>query len=104
MQLIDDDIAQVFKEFGPFGMVRQNPGVQHVGIGKDDVGALPDGASRILRGIAIVGKGAQIRAHGFDQPVNVIQLVFRKCLGGEKVKGSRPRFGREPVQHRQAVA
>ena len=44
MQLVDHDVAQVLEIARPVGVVRQDAGVQHVGIGEDDVGALADGA------------------------------------------------------------
>ena len=34
--LINDDEAQVAEEFTPIGMVRQDPGVKHIGIGKQE--------------------------------------------------------------------
>ena len=60
MQLVDDDVAQILEQLGPARVVRQDAGVQHVGIGQHDVGALADGLAGVLRRIAIVGEGAQI--------------------------------------------
>ena len=36
VHLINDDEAQVAEEFTPIGMVRQDPGVKHIGIGKQE--------------------------------------------------------------------
>ena len=33
VQFVDDDVLQVFKELDPLGVVRQDVGVEHVGIG-----------------------------------------------------------------------
>ena len=61
VQFVDDDVAQVFEQLGPLGVMRQDAAVQHVGIGEDDVGALADGAAGVLRSVAIVGEGADDR-------------------------------------------
>jgi len=76
VQLIDDEVAQVLEQLGPFGVVRQNAGVQHVGIGEDDVGALADGFARILRRVAVVGEGAQVGAGGVECLLHFVELVF----------------------------
>jgi hypothetical protein len=33
MELIDNNVFQVFEQIDPFGVVRENTGVQHIGIG-----------------------------------------------------------------------
>ena len=40
VQLVDHDVAQVLEIARPLGVVRQDAGVQHVGIGEHHVGAL----------------------------------------------------------------
>ena len=78
--------------------------MQHVRVGEHDVGTLPDGTPGVLRGIAIVSEGAQIRTHFLNHAVQFFQLIFGKSLGGEQVHGPRAGFGREAVKHRQVVA
>ena len=65
--------------------------MQHVGIGEHDIGALPDGAARILRGIAIVGEGADLAAHFLHRALKFVELIFGQRLGGEEVHGARAR-------------
>ena len=43
VQLVHDDVAKVFEEPCPARVMRQNPGVQHVGIGQHHVGAAANG-------------------------------------------------------------
>ena len=43
MHLVDDHEAQVAQEIRPVGVVRQDAGVQHVGVGEDDAGVFADG-------------------------------------------------------------
>ena len=52
MQFVYDEIAEVFEELGPFGVMRQNPGVEHVGIGEDDVGFVANRPAGIGRRVA----------------------------------------------------
>ena len=84
-------------------MVRQDPGVQHVRVGQDDIGPLPDGPPRVLRRVPIISERAQVGPHLLDDPVQFFQLIFRERLGREQVHRPRARFRREPVQHRQVI-
>ena len=59
VQLVDHDVAQVFKRAGPFGVVRQDSGVQHVRIGQDHVPALANCFARVAGRIAVVGKNSE---------------------------------------------
>ena len=56
MNFVNDDIFQVFKELDPFGMMRQYAGVQHIGIGDDDVPGKAHSVAGIDRCIAVIGK------------------------------------------------
>ena len=58
VELVDDDVAKVLEQLRPARMVRQDPRVDHVGVGKHDVRAAANGAPRILRRIAVVGEDA----------------------------------------------
>ena len=60
VQLIHNDELEILEQARPFGVMRQNPFVQHVGIAENDVAFGPNRRARILRGIAIVGKHAHL--------------------------------------------
>ncbi len=66
-------------------MMRQNTRVKHIGIGDDDMAALPDALAHPRRGIAIVGMGAQIDLQFTHQRLQLGNLVLRERLGREKV-------------------
>ncbi len=91
VQLVDDHVAQVAEQLGPLQMVRQDAGVQHVGVGEDQAGALAGRGALALRGVAVVGGGSQasLPAKCFVQPAQLRQLVVGKRLGGKKVKRTR---------------
>ena len=78
--------------------------MKHVRICEHDVGALADRPPRILRRVAIVSKRAQIRAHLFDEAVQLVELILGERFGGEEVHRARPRFGGQAIQHGQVVA
>ncbi len=64
MHLVYDDVAQVLEEADPLGVVGENAGVQHIGVGDDDV---PGGAHQLAgggRGVAIVGEGLDVALKG----------------------------------------
>ena len=51
---------QVLEELDPLGVVRQDAGVEHVGVGQDDVAAGPDGLAGVLGRVAVVGEDADL--------------------------------------------
>ena len=90
VQLIDHDVSEVLEQLGPPRMMRQNPGVQHVGIAQHDVRATPDRAPRVLRGVSVVGidpDGHTLTAEPCGQRLQLGELVLCERLGWEQVEG-----------------
>ena len=81
----------------------QNPAMQHVRIGQHHVGALPDGFAGILRGVAIVGEGPDIRAHRVNDGLEFVKLVFGQRLGRKQVHGARAGVFHQTVQDGKVV-
>jgi len=60
VHLINDDKLQIAKKVRPIGVMGQNPGMQHVGVGEKDGCVLADGrAVRDWRCVAIIDGGFQ---------------------------------------------
>ena len=59
VQLVDDDVAQPHEERGPALVRRQDPHVQHLGVGEHDVGVLAGPRAVVAGGVAVVGDRAQ---------------------------------------------
>src|SRR5881628_55550 len=91
MQLVDHDIAEILEVFRPPRMMRQNAAVQHVWIGKHDLGALPDGLAGILRSIAVVGEYLDVRANLLDGGMKFVKLVLGERFCRKQVHGARAR-------------
>ena len=87
VQLVDDDVAQVLEEALPLGVVRQDPGVQHVRVGDHDVPGQAHGPRAATGRVAVVGVGLDVRPQGLDQAVQLGVLVLGEGLGGEEVEG-----------------
>jgi hypothetical protein len=85
-------------------MVRQDPGVQHVRIGENDVAALPNRGARIGGRVAIVGEDAEAAVEPLAQIVQLGQLVLRERLGREEVERACVGIFEHRVQDRQVVA
>src|SRR5437660_7096420 len=47
VQLINDYVPQILKQLRPFRVVREDPGVEHVGIREDDVSFIADCATGV---------------------------------------------------------
>ena len=54
VHFVDDDKTQMTKKVGPFGVMRQDGGVQHVGIGEDESRLNANGGSGRGGGVAVV--------------------------------------------------
>ena len=83
MELVDDHVAKILKKLRPFRMVRQYAGVKHVRVGDDQVSPRTNGFAGVLRGIAVVGEGANVGLQRIPQAVDFRQLILREGLGGE---------------------
>ena len=80
VQLVDDDVAQAQEERRPARVRRQDPHVQHLGVGEHDVGVVADPRPLVERGVAVVRRGHEVG----DQPLaEGAQLVLGEGLGGE---------------------
>ena len=53
VQLIDDDIPQIFETFRPFRVVGQDAAVQHIRIGEHNLGIVFNSAPGVLWCVAI---------------------------------------------------
>jgi len=61
VKFIYDYIFQVGEELLPFGVVRQNTGVQHVRVGDHHVALLADSLSGVVRCVTVIGEGFDVR-------------------------------------------
>ncbi len=103
MEFIDDDEFQVFEEFSPFDMVRQDAGVQHIGITEDNMAAFTDGAPDILGGIAVVGLDFELRGESLCHVAEDGLLVLGEGFGGEEVEGAGGWVLEEGLQDGQVI-
>ena len=103
VQLVDHHVLEVLEEVHPLGVVRQDPGVQHVGIGQHQVGPRPHRAARVLRGVAVVGEHPHV-GQRLRQLHQLGELVLGERLGGEQIEHPRLGLLHQRLQHRQVVA
>ena len=59
MGLVDDHIFQAAEEIEPVGVMRQDPGVQHIRVGEHDAGVFADGRAVLLRSVAVIDGSGQ---------------------------------------------
>ena len=104
VQLVDDDVAQVLEELHPFGVVGQDPLVEHVGVGHDHVGAGADGLAGVGRRISVVGERADVGPQRLHDGVQLGELVLGQGLGREKIESARVRLAKDRVEDGQVVA
>ena len=62
VRLVDDDHGEVGEEVSPGRVVREDPEVQHVGVGEDQVGPPPQRRALLARCVAVVDR----RSRAFD--------------------------------------
>jgi hypothetical protein len=99
--LVDDDQREVREEVTPPIVVGEDPDVQHVRVGQDQVGALADRGALALRRVAVVDRVPQPRDGQRGQAAG---LVLRERL--RRIEIERPRAGidREHVKDRKVEA
>ncbi len=91
MRLINDNIFQIGKKISPIGMMRQNPRMEHIGVGKEDAGVLTDGSAVGGSCVAIVDGGIHL-GKGSLQGNQAGELVLGEGFGGEEKEGARLRL------------
>ncbi len=103
VHLVDDDVSQPVEELVPLGVVRQDAGVQHVGIGDDDVPGPANQPPLGRRRVAVIRIGFDVRPGQLDQILQPGVLILRQRLRREEVH--RPALGlaQQVVEHRQVV-
>ena len=115
MELVDHDVAKVLEQLRPARMVRQDPRVNHVGVGQHDMRAAADRATCVLRRIAVVGEDADPRLpfplppspcgeRTVDKLVQLGELILRKRLCGKQVQRACGRVAQNGAEHRRVVA
>ncbi len=104
VQLVDHHVAEILEAPGPAGMLGQNSGVEHVGIGQHQLGALPGRPPGIPGGVAIVDGGADVEPGCADEATDALLLVSGPGLGRVEVDGCRRGIPGDGVQHGQVEA
>jgi hypothetical protein len=103
VQLVHHHVAQVLEEVHPLGVVREDPRVEHVGVGEHEVGARPHRPPRVLRRVAVVGEHPQV-GQGLRQLGELGELVLREGLRREEIEDAALRLLDQALQHGQVVA
>ena len=103
VQLVDHHEAQRLEELRPLGVMGQDPLVEHVRVGDDDVAVRAHRLARVAGRVAVEGVGANAEVAGRVQLQDLGDLVLRERLGGEEVERLGARLERG-VDDRQVVA
>ena len=104
MDLVNDDKAQVFEQFDPLGVMRENTGMQHVWIGDDDMPRLPDRTPCRAGRIPVIGIGFDVDTHELDQLIQFTDLVGGKCLRRKEIERPRVRIVQDLIEYGQIIA
>jgi hypothetical protein len=107
VQLVHDDVAEMTEETRPLRVLRQDAGVEHVGIGEDDVRLVAELLPGRGRGVAVVHARVQ-QARELDaalgEPGEALQLVLGERLRGKEVERGGAGLVLQPFEHRDVVA
>jgi len=104
VQLIENDVTEIFEEADPFRVVRENAGVDHVGIREDDVAAFANGFAGVAGRVAIVGEDAEGIVEARSEIVKLGELILSEGLGGVEVKGAGVGIFEDGIEDREVVA
>ena len=103
VQLVDHDVAEILEEVHPLGVVRQDAGVEHVGIGEHEVGPRAHRAAGVLRSVTVVRVHAHV-GQRLRELRQLGELILGEGLGGEQIQHARLRLLHEGLEHGQVVA
>ena len=84
VQLVDDDIAQPHQQRRPLRVVGEDPGVEHLGVGQNQVGVGPHPGPLFGGAVAVVGGGDEVGIARLDDRA---QLIVGEGLGREEGQG-----------------
>ena len=85
-------------------MIRKDSQVQHVRVGKYDLGLALCLWPYLLRCITIKGSTCDLRKRLSDELLKGPQLILGQSLGGKQVEGATTLLGDHSLQHRDVVA
>ena len=102
VRLVDYDERQVGQHVGPRVVVGQDPDVEHVGVGDDEVASLADRGPLRPRSVAVVDRGTD----GLRQAERVQRtgLVLSQRLGRVQVESAGGAIGAQDVERGQLEA
>ena len=104
VQLVDDDVAQLFEQLEPLGVMGQDRRMEHVRVGRDDLAGAPDRRPDRSRRVAVVGRCRDVHAGCRGELGELGDLVLRERLGGEEQERPGGRVLRDGLKDRQGIA
>ena len=106
MHLVDNNIGKACKKSNPLRMVRQNPCMDHIGIGYNNPPFIPCILPERLRRVPVVYADAERNARTAltHHRVQFALLVLTQCFCRKQVQCPRFRPFKERLHHRQIVA
>ena len=96
MRLVDDDEGQIGEHVAPRVMVGQDPNVEHVRIGENQVAPLADRGAFLARGVAVVDRRADHLVHA--EGMQRTRLVLGQRLGRVQVESPRGPIGAQNLK------
>src|SRR5207245_2882114 len=104
VQLVEDNVTQIFEEPRPSRVVWQNSRVQHVRIGENDVALFADRFARVGRRVAVIRENAEAVLQALVQVVKFGELVLRESFRRKKIECAGIGIFENRVQNGQVVA
>ena len=104
VKFVHHHVLQVGKELLPLGVVRQDAGVQHVRVGDHHVALLADRLPGVVRRVAVIGEGLDVRLQFADETMHFRHLVVGQGLCGKEVDGPGLGLLEDLLEHGDVVA
>ena len=104
VQLVHHDVAQLLEQLEPLRVVGEDPGMEHVRVGDDDLARAPDGRPDRPGGVPVVRGGRDAETGRGRQLGELRHLVLPERLGGEQEQGAGGRIVRDGLERGDRVA
>jgi hypothetical protein len=88
VQLVEDDVTEVFKQADPSSVVRKDSSMEHIRIREHYMAPLSDRSSGVAGGVPVVREDSELIFKSLSQFVQLRKLILRQRFRREQIEGA----------------
>src|SRR5580700_11071128 len=99
VKLVDHNVAKVFEQARPAGVLRQDTRVQHVRVGEHYVALFADSPAGVGGRVTVVSKNAEAVIQSLVEAVKFRELILGKSFGRKQIQSASVRILKNRIQN-----